>query len=53
LGIRKSLSLAKTNDIVLITGKGAEQSIIIGGKKFTWDDREVVKEELKQILQVR
>jgi len=53
LGIRKSLSLAKTNDIVLITGKGAEQSITIGGKKFTWDDREVVKEELKQILQVR
>ena len=53
LGIRKSLSLAKTNDIVLITGKGAEQSIIIGGKKFTWDDREVAKEELKQILQVR
>jgi UDP-N-acetylmuramyl tripeptide synthase len=50
LGIKKALSLAKTNDIVLITGKGAEQSIVIGGKRFAWDDREVVKEELKQIL---
>ncbi|MEK7178383.1 MAG: UDP-N-acetylmuramoyl-L-alanyl-D-glutamate--2,6-diaminopimelate ligase, partial [Patescibacteria group bacterium] len=29
-GIRKALSLANKNDIVLITGKGAEQSIIIG-----------------------
>jgi UDP-N-acetylmuramoyl-L-alanyl-D-glutamate--2,6-diaminopimelate ligase len=53
LGIRKSLSLAKTNDIVLITGKGAEQSIVIGGKRFAWDDREVVREELKQIPPAR
>ncbi|PIR66889.1 MAG: hypothetical protein COU51_01490 [Parcubacteria group bacterium CG10_big_fil_rev_8_21_14_0_10_36_14] len=49
LGIRKALSLAKANDIVLITGKGAEQSIVIGGKRLSWDDRQVVKEELKLI----
>ncbi|MFH1990774.1 MAG: UDP-N-acetylmuramoyl-L-alanyl-D-glutamate--2,6-diaminopimelate ligase [Patescibacteria group bacterium] len=48
-GIRKALSLAKENDIVLITGKGAEQSIIIGGKHYPWDDRVVVREELKRL----
>src|SRR3989344_4798176 len=49
LGIRKALSLAKANDIVLITGKGAEQSIVIGGKRSSWDDRQVVREELKSL----
>ncbi len=48
-GIKKALSLAKVDDIVLITGKGAEQSIIIAGKRFAWDDRQVVKEELTKL----
>jgi UDP-N-acetylmuramoyl-L-alanyl-D-glutamate--2,6-diaminopimelate ligase len=46
-GIKKSLQLAKINDVVLITGKGAEQSIVIGGKRSAWDDRKIVREELK------
>lgn len=48
-GIKKTLSLAKANDIVLITGKGAEQSIVIGGKRSSWDDRQVVREELRSL----
>ena len=48
-GIKKALSLAAQNDVVLITGKGAEQSIIIGGKHYPWDDRIVVKEELRRL----
>jgi len=48
-GIRKALSLANKNDVILITGKGAEQSIIIGGKRYSWDDRVVVREELDKI----
>jgi UDP-N-acetylmuramoyl-L-alanyl-D-glutamate--2,6-diaminopimelate ligase len=48
-GIKKALSLANINDIVLITGKGAEQTIIIDGKSKPWDDRVVVSEELKKI----
>ncbi len=48
-GIQKALSLAEAGDIVLITGKGAEQSMIIGGKSIPWDDREVVREELKMV----
>ncbi len=50
-GIRKALTLTQAGDIVLITGKGAEQSMIIGGKSIPWDDREVVREELKKITQ--
>ncbi|MDP3710286.1 MAG: UDP-N-acetylmuramyl-tripeptide synthetase [bacterium] len=46
-GIKKALSLAQEKDLVLITGKGAEQSIVIGGIRYPWDDRQVVKEELR------
>lgn len=53
LGIRKALSLAKAGDVVLITGKGAEQSIVIDGKRSAWDDRQVVREELKSIPPVQ
>ncbi|MDP4001414.1 MAG: UDP-N-acetylmuramoyl-L-alanyl-D-glutamate--2,6-diaminopimelate ligase [bacterium] len=47
--IAKALSLAEKDDVVLITGKGAEQSMVIGEKIIPWDDREVVREELKKI----
>ncbi len=47
--IRKALSLAGSGDTVAITGKGGEPWICIaGGKKIPWDDREVVREELKK-----
>lgn len=48
-GIAKALSLAGAGDIVLITGKGAEQSMIISGKTIPWDDRIIVKEELLKL----
>ena len=48
--INKALSLAKKDDIVLLTGKGSEQAICVAdGKKIPWDDRTVVKEELSQV----
>ena len=49
LGIRKALSSAKKGDVVIITGKGAEQSMIIRSKRIPWDDRTVVREELKRL----
>lgn len=49
-GIRQALKLARPGDIVLITGKGSEQSIIIDGVKSPWDDRSVVREELKKLV---
>lgn len=49
--IRKALDLAKTGDLVLITGKGSEQAICAAnGEKISWDDRQVVREELKRHL---
>ncbi|OGF22002.1 hypothetical protein A2Y83_03250 [Candidatus Falkowbacteria bacterium RBG_13_39_14] len=46
--IRKALELAEKGDLVLITGKGAEQAMCVaGGKKIAWDDREVVRLELR------
>lgn len=49
-GIAKALSLASApEDVVLITGKGAEQSIVIGGVSSPWDDRDVVREELTKM----
>ena len=48
-GIRQALTLAREGDIVLITGKGAEQAMIVGGKNIPWDDRKVVREELKKL----
>lgn len=42
--IKKALDLASKDDLVLITGKGAEQAMCIAGdKKIPWDDREVVR----------
>ena len=46
--ISKAFSLAQKDDVVLITGKGSEQAIVVkNGKKIPWDDRRVVREELK------
>lgn len=49
--IEKAICLAKTNDLVLLTGKGCEQAICLaGGKKLPWDEREVVRKLLKEIV---
>ncbi len=48
--IAKALSLAKTGDAVIVTGKGAEPWMMgTKGTKIKWDDREVTREELKKI----
>ena len=48
--IKKALQLAKEGDLVLVTGKGSEQAICVGGgQKLPWDDRKVIREELVKI----
>jgi len=48
--ISKALTLAAEGDLVLITGKGAEQYICLAdGKKIPWDDRRIVREELSKL----
>jgi len=48
--IREALKLAKEGDVVVITGKGAEPSIVEKGKKIPWDDRKVVREEFEKLF---
>lgn len=45
--IRRAVSKAAPGDIVLITGKGCEQKMVVkNGVMIDWDDRAVVREEL-------
>jgi UDP-N-acetylmuramoyl-L-alanyl-D-glutamate--2,6-diaminopimelate ligase len=48
--IKKACQLAQAGDLVLITGKGTEQSIKSGGTVTPWDDRKVTREVLQEIL---
>lgn len=48
--IRFAFSKAKQGDIVIVTGKGHEQSLNIDGKETPWDDRKVMREELKKAV---
>ncbi|MFH0854706.1 MAG: UDP-N-acetylmuramoyl-L-alanyl-D-glutamate--2,6-diaminopimelate ligase [bacterium] len=48
--IRKAFELAGKNDLVLITGKGCEQTMCVKqGKQIRWDDRETAREEIKKL----
>ncbi|NOQ68232.1 UDP-N-acetylmuramoyl-L-alanyl-D-glutamate--2,6-diaminopimelate ligase [Patescibacteria group bacterium] len=45
--IKKAINMAERDDLVMITGKGAEQFMVCGEKKIPWDDRKVVREALR------
>lgn len=45
--IAKALTLAERGDIVLITGKGAEEVMVVGDKHIPWSDRKIVEELLE------
>jgi UDP-N-acetylmuramoyl-L-alanyl-D-glutamate--2,6-diaminopimelate ligase len=47
--IKEAISRANKNDIVLITGKGAEENMMIGNKKIPWSDKKVVQDYLNKI----
>ncbi len=44
--IEKAFELAQSDDVVLITGKGAEECMVVKDKKIPWSDRKVIKELL-------
>ncbi len=48
--IKKAILLAEKDDVVIITGKGSEQSMHLYKKVVEWDDRKVVREEIKSLL---
>ena len=50
VAIKKALELAKKDDIVLFTGKGAEQYICLAkGEKMPWDERQEVRRALENL----
>jgi len=49
--IRKAIAMAGAGDVVLLTGKGAEQAIVgRGGKLLPWDERKVARAILRERL---
>src|SRR3989344_2973963 len=47
--IEKALSLVKPNDLIVLTGKGHEQSLCRGTKEYPWDDKKEVLESISQL----
>lgn len=41
--IKKAVSLSKKDDVIVITGKGHEQSLCRGNKECPWDERKAVQ----------
>lgn len=47
--IRKALALGEIGDIILITGKGAEETMAFKAERVLWNDRRVIEEELTKL----
>ena len=50
--IHQAIAKAKSNDVVLIAGKGHETYQIVGGDKFHFDDREIAREALEHLKEI-
>lgn len=49
LAIRKALELSSPYDIIVMTGKGAEEIMAIGNERIPWNEKQVILEELEKI----
>lgn len=47
--IAKALTLAGRNDLVVITGMGAQEFRVVGEKHLPWIEKKVVKQELERL----
>ncbi len=47
--IRRALQLASAGDIIVVTGMGNFETMIIGCEKIPWSDKGVIQEELKNL----
>jgi len=50
--IRKAVELADKDDLVIICGKGHEQSMCFGEIEYLWDDRTALKSALSSLLKI-
>jgi UDP-N-acetylmuramoyl-L-alanyl-D-glutamate--2,6-diaminopimelate ligase len=48
--IRKAFQLASESDLVIVCGKGHEQSMCFGDVEYAWDDRTAVRAALGEML---
>lgn len=47
--IKKALEIARPNDLIAVTGMGAEESMVVGDEKIPWNDKQVILEELTKL----
>lgn len=47
--ITKALQIARQDDVIAVTGMGAEESMVVGDRKIPWNDRQVILEELEKM----
>jgi UDP-N-acetylmuramoyl-L-alanyl-D-glutamate--2,6-diaminopimelate ligase len=50
--IEFAVKMARAGDLVIVTGKGHEQTMCFGTTEVPWDDREVVRKALNLILDI-
>jgi len=50
--IRAAVKAAEPGDLVIVCGKGHEQSMCFGETEFPWDDRQAVRAALGELLDV-
>ncbi len=46
--IQKAIALAQIGDLILVTGKGSEQGMMVKGGMIPWDDRTVVRDAISK-----
>jgi UDP-N-acetylmuramoyl-L-alanyl-D-glutamate--2,6-diaminopimelate ligase len=46
--IKTALFLAKAGDIIVVTGKGAEETMAMRKERIPWNDKKVILEELEK-----
>ncbi|OGI25029.1 MAG: hypothetical protein A3J76_02225 [Candidatus Moranbacteria bacterium RBG_13_45_13] len=47
--IKKALRIAKPGDIVVVTGKGAEEIMAVGDDRISWNDPRAIREVLQEL----
>ncbi|MBI4232090.1 UDP-N-acetylmuramoyl-L-alanyl-D-glutamate--2,6-diaminopimelate ligase [Candidatus Peregrinibacteria bacterium] len=50
--IRLALTLAREGDTVVVAGKGAEEVIMLRGKRVQWNDKHVIKSLIEREIEV-
>jgi UDP-N-acetylmuramoyl-L-alanyl-D-glutamate--2,6-diaminopimelate ligase len=50
--IEFAVKMAQAGDLVIVTGKGHEQSMCFGTTEVPWDDREAVRKALNRIMDI-